>query len=269
MSTASRGSFYHLPASEARDLIDSLSDKFPSIYIPEKEKEPVPRQEEDVLIARSQPLQSQTLAIDPKPSIPQNSPREEGIPTLNLLDTEGLDFSFHKRISSIHNSNPFNDGSLRECSGSYYEKVKDDISSEGELSHIENSIFPPSMFTSSKSILDLRDSSYPSPFQSHEDPSNSPRRPIHRSHEDHMDGISCKAIERELSHIEDSISSPILITSSKWLECVEWMDKEEALMDSDLGSISDVESLTPLEYEIHPSIEEDIDGTNPRETLNI
>ena len=40
-------------------------------------------------------------------------------------------------------------------------------------------------------------------------------------------------------------------------------------MDSNLGSISDVESLTPLEYEIHPYIEEDIDGTNPRETLNI
>ena len=40
-------------------------------------------------------------------------------------------------------------------------------------------------------------------------------------------------------------------------------------MDSDLGSISDVESLTPLEYEIHPSIEEDIDRTNPRETLNV
>jgi len=50
------------------------------------------------------------------------------------------------------------------------------------------------------------------------------------------------------------------------MECVEWKDKEEALMDSDLGSISDVESLTPLEY---PSIEEDIDGTNPIETLNI
>ena len=77
------------------------------------------------------------------------------------------------------------------------------------------------------------------------------------------------AIEGELSHIEDSISSIVLITNSKWLECVEWKDKIEALTDSDLGSISDVESLTPLEYEIHPSIEEDIDGTNPRETLNI
>jgi len=65
--------------------------------------------------------------------------------------------------------------------------------------------------------------------------------------------MSSNAIEGELSHIE----------------CVEWMDKEEALIDSDLDSISDVESLTPLEYEIHPYIEEDIDRTNPRETLNI
>jgi len=81
--------------------------------------------------------------------------------------------------------------------------------------------------------------------------------------------MSSNTIEGELSHIEDSISSLVLITNSKWLECVEWNDKEEALMDSDLDSISDVESLTPLEYEIHPSIEEDIDRTNPRETLNI
>jgi len=81
--------------------------------------------------------------------------------------------------------------------------------------------------------------------------------------------MSSNDIEGELSHIENSNTSPFLITSSKWLECVEWMDKKEALMDSDLGSISDVESLTLLEYEIHPSIEEDIDGTNPGETPNI
>ena len=123
MNKASRGSFYHLPASEARDLIDSLSGKFPSIYIPEKEKEPVPRQEE-VSIARLQPLQFQTLAIDPKPSISQNSPREEGIPTLNLLNADGLDFWFHKRPSSRDNSNPCNNGSLRECPGSCYEELR-------------------------------------------------------------------------------------------------------------------------------------------------
>jgi len=130
-------------------LIDLMSGKSPSIYIPKKEKESVPRQEEEVLIARSQPLQSQTLAIDPNPSIPQNSLREEGIPTLKFSDADGLDFWFHKRPSSRDNSNPCNNGSLRECPGSYYEEVDDDISSEGELNHIENSIYFPSMFTNS------------------------------------------------------------------------------------------------------------------------
>ena len=152
-----------------------MSGKFPSIYIREKDKEPVPRQEEEVSIARSQPLQSQTLGIDPKPSIPQNSPREEGTPTLNLSDTDGLDFSFHKRLSSIDNSNPCNDGSFRGCPGSCYEEVEDDISSKGELNHIEDSICSPSMFTNSKSILDLRDPSYPSPFKPHDDPNNPSR----------------------------------------------------------------------------------------------
>jgi len=47
------------------------------------------------------------------------------------------------------------------------------------------------------------------------------------------------------------------------------MDKEEALMDSDFGSISNGEFLTPFEDEIHPTIEEDIGGTNPGETPNI
>ena len=123
LNTTSRGYFYHLPTSEARDLIDSLSGKFPSIYIPMKEKEQVPRQEEEVSIARSQPLQFQTLAIDPKPSISQNSPREEGILTLNHSNADGLDFWFHKRPSSMDNSNPCNNGSLRECPGSCYEEV--------------------------------------------------------------------------------------------------------------------------------------------------
>jgi hypothetical protein len=68
-----------------------------------------PRQEKKVLIAKSQPLQSQDLAIDPKPSIPQNPPKEEEIPPLEssyLSDTDGLDFQFHKRPSSEYNSNP-------------------------------------------------------------------------------------------------------------------------------------------------------------------
>ena len=47
------------------------------------------------------------------------------------------------------------------------------------------------------------------------------------------------------------------------------MDKEEALMDSDFGSISNGEFLTPFDDGIHPTIEEDISETNPGETLNI
>jgi len=98
------------------------------------------------------------------------------------------------------------------------------------------------MFTKSKSILDLRDPSYPSPFKSRDDPSNPSRRSNHRSHKDHEDDVSSNVIEGELNHIEKSNTSPFLIISSKWLECVEWMDKEEALMDSDFASISNVSS---------------------------
>jgi len=47
------------------------------------------------------------------------------------------------------------------------------------------------------------------------------------------------------------------------------MDKEEALMDSDFGSISNSEFLTPFEDEIHPTTEEDIGETNLGETPNI
>jgi hypothetical protein len=60
----------------------------------------------------------------------------------------------------------------------------------------------------------------------------------------------------------EGIKNPCAIT-------IEWLDKEEALMDFDFGSISNGDFLTPLKYEIHPYVEEDIDGTNPRETLNI
>ena len=45
-----------------------------------------PEQEEDVLIAKSQPLQSQDLAINPEPSMPQNlnPPKEEKIQPLEI-----------------------------------------------------------------------------------------------------------------------------------------------------------------------------------------
>ena len=40
-------------------------------------------------------------------------------------------------------------------------------------------------------------------------------------------------------------------------------------MNSDFGSISNGEFLTPFEDGIHPTIEEDISENNPRGTLNI
>jgi hypothetical protein len=97
-----------------------IGDKHLGCYIPKEEKEIEPspeskdkesiaRQEKEVLIAKSQSLQSQDLAIVPKPSIPQNPPREEEIPPLessDLSDTDGLDFQFHKRSLSKYNSDP-------------------------------------------------------------------------------------------------------------------------------------------------------------------
>ena len=59
LNAASGGSFHRVSASEAWNLIDLMSGKSLSIYIPEKEKESVPRQEEEVSIAKLQPLQSQ------------------------------------------------------------------------------------------------------------------------------------------------------------------------------------------------------------------
>ena len=41
-------------------------------------------QEEEVLIAKSHPLQFQDLAINPKPSTPQNPPKEEKIQPLEI-----------------------------------------------------------------------------------------------------------------------------------------------------------------------------------------
>ena len=83
---ASRGAFLLLSTSEARSILDRISGKTPytSIHneLPKKEKKSSPEQEEEVLIAKSQPLQSQDLAINPEPTIPQNPPREEKIPPL-------------------------------------------------------------------------------------------------------------------------------------------------------------------------------------------
>jgi hypothetical protein len=44
------------------------------------------------------------------------------------------------------------------------------------------------------------------------------------------------------------------------------MDKEEALMESNLDLASNGELSTPFEYETYPSIEEALDETNSRVT---
>ena len=124
---ASRGAFLHLSSSEARAMLYKISGKTPytSIHneLPEKDKKSSPDQEEEVLIAKSQSLRSQNLAINLEPPIPQNPPREGGIPPLEIPvkikeDLFGVDFGrtlkSHKRSSSEYNSNPLKKGSLRK-----------------------------------------------------------------------------------------------------------------------------------------------------------
>ena len=81
---ASKGAFLDLSASEARSMLDRISGRTPCTSIPNKlpkeEKESSPEQEEEVLIAKSQPLQSQDLAINLCPrnmvgSLPRGMPK--------------------------------------------------------------------------------------------------------------------------------------------------------------------------------------------------
>ena len=65
LDVASRGAFLHLLASDARSMLDRISGKTPCTSIHnellEEEKESSPEQEEEVLIAKSQRLQSQII----------------------------------------------------------------------------------------------------------------------------------------------------------------------------------------------------------------
>ena len=62
LDMASRGAFLHLPASKARTILDKIIGHIPYSRIhdklPEEEKESSLDQEEEVLIAKSQPFQS-------------------------------------------------------------------------------------------------------------------------------------------------------------------------------------------------------------------
>jgi hypothetical protein len=126
LNAASRGAFLHLSASEARAMLFRTSEKTPCTSIHnellEKERESSSKQEEGVLIVKSQPLQSQGLAINPEPPIPQNTPRE-GISLLEIPveDLFGADFGrtlnshLHKRHLSEYNSNSLKKRPLRKC----------------------------------------------------------------------------------------------------------------------------------------------------------
>ena len=111
-------------------MLDRISGKTPcnSIHneLPEEEKKSSPNQEEEVLIAKSQPLQSQDLAINFESSIPQNPPKGEEIQPLESLDEikhdlfyapfgKSLNFQLQKRPSSEYNPNPLKKISLRKC----------------------------------------------------------------------------------------------------------------------------------------------------------
>jgi hypothetical protein len=148
-------------------MLNKISEKTPCTSIHyellEKEKESSPEQEEEVLMVKSQPLQSQGLAINPKPSIPQNpnpSREEESQPFEiscedDLFDADfgnSFNFWFRKRPSSEYNSNYLKKGSLRKCPYSHVGhrgEFKDGMFSdvvEGESSHLEDtSIFSPSV----------------------------------------------------------------------------------------------------------------------------
>ena len=84
-------------------MLDKISGKTPctSIHnkLPEEKKESSPKQEE-VLIAKSQPLQCQDLAINPKSSISQNPPREEEIQPFEISCEDDLFYAdFRKSLN--------------------------------------------------------------------------------------------------------------------------------------------------------------------------
>ena len=126
LNAASRGAFLHLSASTARAMLDRISGKTPCTIIHyelQEEKESSLKQEEEVLIAKSQQLRSQDLAINREPPIPQNPPKEEGIPpSKNSIEIKddlfgsnfGRALNSHKRPSSEYNSNLLKKGSLRK-----------------------------------------------------------------------------------------------------------------------------------------------------------
>jgi hypothetical protein len=159
LDIASEGSFSHKIVTEGKAILEKILENTPytSIFdeFPKEEKEiepsPEPKdkesfmgQEKEVLIAKSQLLQSQNLA--------KNTLREEEILPLessDLFNTDGLDFQFHKRPSGEYNSNPLQKGSLIKCPYSQWEEFEDGISNdaiEEQPYHTKNPICCPIIF---------------------------------------------------------------------------------------------------------------------------
>ena len=201
----------------------------------------------------------------------QNHLREEEILPLEIHFGMSLNFLLHKRPLSAYSLNLPKKGSLRKHLKSNpfngHLRLKDSILSdaiEGERSHLEdNLIFSPSTPTFDdsfepifKPIPEPNNFYYALSLEPPDDPMNLFRHPMHKSHQDHKE-------DREEQHQWlEGIKNPCPFT-------IEWMDKEEALMDSDFGSISNGEFLTPFEDEIHQTTEEGIGETNLGETPNI
>ena len=96
----------------------------------------------EVTTAKSQPLQSQDLAIHPEPSISQNLPKEEEIPPLDdPFESEGILIDFGRTTNSRPLQRPpsepishsLEEESLRKRPYSYkgrWEELEDGMSSD-------------------------------------------------------------------------------------------------------------------------------------------
>jgi len=111
LSIASGGSFLSLSADKAWDTLEILSGHNPQLRKrlkpSEEEKESSATQEVEVTIVKSQPLQSQDLAIHPEPSIPQNLLKEEEIlPLEDPCEFKGNIIDFGRSVISRPHKRP-------------------------------------------------------------------------------------------------------------------------------------------------------------------
>jgi hypothetical protein len=247
---ASRGSFLRLPIIKARAIIDRFCEHthclniFPEDELPSKQKE-------EVLIAKSQSVQSQDSAIHPESPMPQNPPCEfKG----NIEDFgRAIISSPRKRPLNMHIQKFLMEESLRKRPYSHighWDEPKDGMPSNaivGEQGHLEyNPILSSSMPTLDnfyepiiEPILDLDESSNAlSPKPPH-DPRNPSTHPTYKNYLDHKE-------DREEQH--------------QWLEstkslcaiAIEWMDEaidKTNLTDNNPREILDIYKESPLEVE--------------------